>query len=69
MQKTIQLNGDSRELEEPTSIALLVQSLVGGEQDGVAVAMNGEIVSRSQWEEREVQDGDDIEIVRAVQGG
>jgi sulfur carrier protein len=69
MTKRIRLNGKSRELAQVSSIAMLVGSLVGEEQEGVAVAVNGEIVTRSQWPEREVQDGDDIEIVRAVQGG
>ncbi|UCE01260.1 MAG: sulfur carrier protein ThiS [Candidatus Latescibacterota bacterium] len=69
MTKRIRLNGTSRELAQGSSIAMLVRSLVGEEQEGVAVAVNGEIVTRSQWPEREVHDGDDIEIVRAVQGG
>lgn len=69
MLNRLRVNGERLELAERTTVARLVQSLVGDEQDGVAVAVNGEIVSRPQWMEREVQDGDDIEIVRAVQGG
>ncbi len=36
---------------------------------GIAIAVNDTVVSRSRWHEHELQDGDRIEIVRAVQGG
>lgn len=65
----IRLNGEAQTLEQATSVEALVESLVADVSEGVAVAINGEIVQRAQWPNREVQDGDDIEIVRAVQGG
>jgi sulfur carrier protein len=36
---------------------------------GVAVARNGEVVSKSQWATTEVSNGDRIEIVAAAAGG
>jgi thiamine biosynthesis protein ThiS len=46
-----------------------VQEITGTpDQRGVAVARNGEIVRRDEWTQP-VEDGDEIEIVRAVQGG
>ena len=36
---------------------------------GVAVARNAEVVHRSQWHGTALADGDDIELVTAVQGG
>ena len=39
------------------------------EQQGVAVAVNAEVVPRSQWAESKIADGDRIEIVGAKQGG
>jgi len=65
----LRVNGAEQSYEGVTDLAVLVQKLAAGEADGIAVAVNGEIVPRAQWREREVQDGDDIEIVRAVQGG
>ena len=63
------VNGDVRELETRKTIAALVQEITGSpEQRGVAVARNGEIVRRDEWTQP-VEDGDEIEIVRAVQGG
>ena len=67
--KRLRVNGVEQSCEGVTDLAVLVQKLAAGEADGIAVAVNGEIVPRGQWREREVQDGDDIEIVRAVQGG
>ena len=36
---------------------------------GVAVAVNGEIVPRSEWDKTVVPEGADIEIVTAAAGG
>ena len=36
---------------------------------GVAVARNAEVVPRSQWHGTALADGDDVELVTAVQGG
>ena len=63
------MNGEYRTLERTTSVEALVASLAADTRDGVAVAVNGEIVRRTRWPETEVQDGDEIEIVHAVQGG
>ncbi len=46
-----------------------VSSLVDGNCEGIAIARNGEVVRRAQWSEVELAHGDEIEIVRAVQGG
>ena len=63
------VNGDVIDLEASKTIAALVQEVTGSpEQRGVAVARNGEIVRRDGWSQA-VEEGDEIEIVRAVQGG
>ena len=36
---------------------------------GVAVALDGEVVSRSAWAQTPVRDGALIEVVSAIQGG
>ncbi|MEU6858999.1 sulfur carrier protein ThiS [Glycomyces sp. NPDC046736] len=35
---------------------------------GIAVALNGEVVPRSEWD-RPLQDGDTVEVLTATQGG
>jgi len=65
---TITLNGKEQAIEPPESITALLQSLnVNAKR--VAVAVNGEVVRRVEWEETVVADGDAVEIVRAVGGG
>lgn len=36
---------------------------------GVAVALDGEVVTRSRWSETELRDGCMVEVVAAIQGG
>ena len=49
--------------------ALLAQSLKTDVRDGIAVAVNGEVVPKGSWSERTLQANDRLEIIRAVQGG
>ncbi len=37
--------------------------------EGIAIAVNGRVVRRAAWSETPVNEGDRIEIVRAMQGG
>ena len=63
------INGEAKTLPDGRTIAALVEEVTGSaEQRGIAVARNGEIVRRDEWTVR-VEEGDEIEIVRAVQGG
>ena len=36
---------------------------------GVAVAVDAEVVPRTQWDTHELQEGARIEVLRAIQGG
>ena len=36
---------------------------------GVAVAVDGEVVPRGAWTTTEVREGQQVEVLRAVQGG
>ena len=62
------VNGVSRDLTTPTSVASLIRAL-GIEPRGVAVAINGEIARRSGWDVTLVHGNDIVEIVTAVAGG
>jgi sulfur carrier protein len=66
---TVRINGEQRELEDATTIADVVQSLVEQTGRGVAVALDGDVVPRSEWEATTLRDGAHIEVLRAVQGG
>jgi thiazole synthase len=66
----LQLNGEQVELADGASVAAAL-SAAGAEPDqrGVAVAVDGEVVPRSEWHEVELRDGQSVEVVAAVQGG
>jgi sulfur carrier protein len=62
------VNGAERTLAGGTTIALLLDEL-GVPRDGVAVAVNGRVVPRSQHAVLALADGDRVEVVHAVAGG
>ena len=64
------VNQQERQGDEGLTIAAVVVNETG-EKDatGIAIALNQAVVPRSQWENREVTDGDEIDILLAVQGG
>ncbi|MFB6305647.1 MAG: sulfur carrier protein ThiS [Flavobacteriales bacterium] len=37
--------------------------------DGIAVAVNQEVIPKQNWKEYEIKAGDKIELISAVQGG
>jgi len=66
----IVLNGEPRELRAPATVADAVAASGAPEsRDGVAVAVGGEVVPRSSWDSRELAEGDQVEVLQAVQGG
>ncbi len=69
MTDTIRLNGETRQLTAATVADLLHSLGIGREQRGVALALNGRLVPRAAWTTQGLAAGDDVEIVRATQGG
>ena len=66
----VMLNGQRRELNGRATVATAVE-LAGAPEGGrgVAVALDGEVVPRGEWATTEVRDGQELEVLRAVQGG
>jgi sulfur carrier protein len=50
-------------------VQLLSQLGIDPDAPGIAVAINDEVVRRTDWETRWLVPGDQVEVVRAVQGG
>ena len=66
----VRLNGEPRELPAGATIAHLLQQLGRGPDDApVAVAVNMSVVPRSEHADRELRDGDRVDVVGAVGGG
>jgi sulfur carrier protein len=64
----IHVNGVPRDLAERMTVGELVASVTDCDT-GCAVAVNGEVVPRRDWAQRQLMAGDRIEILTAVQGG
>jgi sulfur carrier protein len=64
----IVINGQQHEAAAATSLAQAV-ALLTTSQSGVAAAVNGEVVRRSAWDSTRLADGDQVEVLTAVQGG
>jgi thiazole synthase len=67
---TIELNGERVELDERATLLDAVERAgVAGERRGVAVAVDGEVVPRTEWEGTALRQGQSVEVVRAIGGG
>lgn len=64
----IRINGEMETVEAPCTVRALLAARGMGEA-ACAVEINREVVPRREHDEREVRDGDEIEIVSLVGGG
>lgn len=66
----VSLNGVARELDDGATVAAALALLdVGPTTRGVAVALDGEVVARGEWEARRLSPGARLEVLTAIQGG
>jgi sulfur carrier protein len=66
------INGHPREVEAADLSTLFrVEAEETGIESpqGIAIALNGTVIRRRDWETTPVAEGDKVEIVRAMQGG
>ena len=64
------LNGETAELSDGATVQAAVDSLdLPAAGRGVAVAVDAEVVPRTEWESHELQEGARVEVLRAIQGG
>lgn len=65
---TVTVNGEPRAVDAGATVADVVRAL-GADPGGCAVAVNDEVVPRSDWQMRALGTGDRVEVLTAVQGG
>jgi len=66
----IELNGEPQELPAGATLADAVrESGAGDDGRGVAVALDGEVVPRSEWTVTPLAEGRSVEVLAAIQGG
>jgi len=69
VEQTITINGARKPWSGQSVRALLVEAGIAPERGGVAVALNGAVVPRGDWDSTAVRPDDKIEIVHIVRGG
>lgn len=62
------INGAERDVSTGVTVDALLQTLAV-RRDGVAVALNDDVVPRAEHATRTLNDGDRLEIIVAVAGG
>ena len=65
----IQVNESEREVPNNTVLLELFESLEIANQKGLAVAVNNEITSKTEWSNFQIKENDHILIIRATNGG
>ena len=64
----VRVNGTEREVPDGATVTELLAAL-GVPPKGVAVAVDGQVVARTEHDTKVVPDDADVEVLTAVQGG
>lgn len=65
----VSINSKEYELPDNSTIDQALKSIDFSDVNGTAVAINGEVVSRDQWDTKIIEKNDKILVIRATQGG
>jgi sulfur carrier protein len=65
----LKINGVEEEVAVATVAELLAERGIDPKARFLAVAINGNVVRRAEWEAAALAPGDSVEIVRPLQGG
>jgi thiazole synthase len=65
----VELNGDSVSLPDGATVAAAIEASGAPTQRGVAVALDGDVIPRSEWESTPLAEGQKVEVLAAIQGG
>lgn len=64
----IEVNGEQKEFDSKTKLNTIVDTFLS-DTKGVAVAINNEVVPKSQWSETPIKENDKVLLITATQGG
>jgi len=65
----LRINGVEEDVAAATLAELMTNRGIDPTARFLAVAVNGAVVRRAEWPARPLSPGDDVEIVRPLQGG
>jgi len=64
----IQFNSETRAVSS-TILSSILHELQVSELKGIAVAVNQEVIPKTEWESYSISEKDDIILIQATQGG
>lgn len=64
----VMVNGEAQVVDDGITVDVLAAAVIDRPK-GVAVAVNGEVVPRSEWSTTALRNDDEVEVVTARQGG
>jgi sulfur carrier protein len=66
----VQVNGEPTQLAEGATVSAVLERLdLERPGRGLAVAVDAEVVPRSEWDVRPLAEGAHVEVLSAIQGG
>jgi len=63
------LNNHPQQIQEHTSVQIILDNLIGKKQKGIAVAVNETVVPQAQWNSYILKKNDSVLVIKATQGG
>ena len=66
---TIFFNNNLKQIQEQTTVLLLLDQLMSNKQNGIAVAINETVIPKGQWDTHVLQSNDKVLVIKATQGG
>ena len=66
----IRVNGEEKTIRPNLNVHdLLIALEMNPTQAGIAVAVDREVIPKTEWQATELRENSEVEIIRAVQGG
>jgi|TARA_B110000908_G_C10251175_1_gene452143 sulfur carrier protein len=65
---SVLVNENPIEIEENATLSQLLQK-VNTSVEGIAIAINDEIIAKNAWESQAIKNNDNVLIIKATQGG
>ena len=65
---SVLVNENPIEVEENATLSQLLQK-VNASVEGIAIAINDEIIAKNAWESQAIKNNDNVLIIKATQGG
>ena len=65
----ITFNNHTQQIQQQTSVQIIINDLLGEKQNGIAVAVNETVVPKANWDSYMLQHNDKVLVIKATQGG